>query len=90
MQRCRACQSVMTPTETACLACGTEIKTDDRKAKTGRIINSVSLILFWAAAASGVAGLFMTDGPPVKASFLVAVLLLLLKSSAAEMVKSDS
>lgn len=80
----------MTPTETSCLSCGTPLKVDDRKSKAGRIINRVILGLFWASAASGVVGMFMTDGPPAKASFLVAALMLLLKSSAAEMVKSDS
>jgi hypothetical protein len=80
----------MTSTETTCLSCGTSIRVDDRKAKTGRILSRVMLVLFWLAAASGVAGLFMTNGPPAKPSFLVAGLLLLLKSSAREMVRSDS
>ena len=56
----------------------------------GRLINQITLALFWISAGMGVVGLFMTDGPPVKGSFLVAILLLLLKSSAAEMVKSDT
>lgn len=79
----------MTPTETTCVVCGTPIKVDDRQKKIGRWICNISLGLFWASAASGVVGLFMEDGPPVKGSFLVAVLLLLLKSSATEMVKSE-
>ena len=90
MQRCLACQSVMTPTETTCVVCGTPIKVDNRQQKMGRAIKNISLGLFWAAAASGVVGLFMENGPPVKGSFLLALLLLLLRSSATEMVKSDS
>jgi len=89
MQRCRSCQAVMTPTETACLSCGTELNPVAKHATLAKFLNNVINVLFWTSAGCGVLGLFWADGPPWKPSFLVALLLRLLKSSAGEMMKSQ-
>ena len=87
MQRCMTCSSVMTPTETTCLACGTAIKTDDKKAKTARILKITTDIIFWTSVATGLAAVFFGIGPPWKGSAMVAVLVRILRSSAAQMVE---
>jgi len=87
MQRCRTCGSVMTPTETSCLACGTALKTDNKRAKTARVLKIIMEILFWTAVALGLSAIFFDIGPPWKGSALVALLVRVLASSASQMVE---
>lgn len=87
MQRCMTCSAVMTPKETTCLACGSVIRTDDKKMKTARALKITTDIIFWVSVATGVVALFFGVGPPWKGSAMVAVLVRVLRSSAAQMVE---
>jgi len=80
----------MTPKETTCLACGTAIKVEDKKAKTARALKLITNIIFWTSVATGLAALFFGIGPPWKGSAMVAVLVRILRSSACQMVEKTN
>ena len=90
MQRCMTCSSVMTPKETTCLACGTPIRSDDKKAKTANILKLVTNIIFWTSVVTALASVFFGIGPPWKGSAMVAVLVRILRSSACQMVEKTN
>jgi hypothetical protein len=86
MQRCSECEASMTPQETECLACGASIKPKENKSDLKhRFRTAVKVFLFISAGITAVS-LFTPWGPPFMTCIAVTLVLLLVKSSADEML----
>ncbi|HLW75898.1 MAG TPA: hypothetical protein VKS01_02915 [Bryobacteraceae bacterium] len=88
MTRCRECHSIMTPTETTCLFCGSVADKPTGKDKLGDGFRTVITILFFLSAALTVASLFLSNyTPPFTRCAIATVVLLIVRTSAGEMVE---
>jgi uncharacterized membrane protein YvbJ len=85
MQRCRECNSSLKKDETECYTCGTPVvaKTAQATMKT-RFVTIIN-ILFLISAAMTVASLFITIPISFMKCMTTTLVLLIVKSSAAEM-----
>jgi hypothetical protein len=89
MQRCRTCESRLTPTEKQCGNCGTPVP--DGKAKTDYKAHARTAIKWFMFLCGGmtVLSLFMNVGPSFVTCGVMTAVLGLVRSSADEMLGSD-
>jgi len=87
MNRCRECHSVMTKTETVCLGCGSHLEVATGKDQLTSGFRSVINVLFIVSAVLTVASLFFDATPPFSKCLVSTLVLLVVKSSAGQMVE---
>jgi len=86
IHKCFECNSTMKSDETACWACGAERRQKDLPTGMGQRFASVIGILFIISALMTVASLFLPATPPFSRCITVTLILLLVKSSAGQML----
>ncbi len=77
----------MTPTETVCLSCGSVLEQVTTKDRMGGGFRFILSVLFFASAALTVASLFFEFTPPFTRCAVATVVLLIVRTSAGEMVE---
>jgi hypothetical protein len=87
MNRCRECHAVMTKTETVCLGCGSQLEVSTGVDRLTGGFRSVINVLFIASAILTVASLFLDATPPFSKCLISTLVLLVVKSSAGQMVE---
>lgn len=87
MQRCRQCDTTMTPDEVECINCGARAKPDTTNATRGQRFRKAIKFFFLFSAGLSAVSLLTPWGPPFMTSICVTFVLLLVKSSADEMIK---
>ena len=86
MQRCLQCEATMTPKETTCPNCGSASKPKSEKGGFKSRFRTAVKIFFLLSAVLSVVALFTDYGPPFLTCVSVTLVLLLVKSSADEML----
>jgi hypothetical protein len=89
MNRCRECNSVMTKEETECLACGSVLDQKSGIDHVGKGFATLLSMMFFASAAITVASLFFDATPPFSKCAVCTLVLLVVKSSAAQMLNKE-
>jgi len=89
MNRCRECNSVMTKEETECLACGSVTEQKSGMDHVGKGFVVIISMMFFASAGLTIASLFMDATPPFSRCLVCTLVLLVVKSSAAQMLKKE-
>jgi hypothetical protein len=87
MNRCRECHAVMTKTETVCLGCGSQLEVSSKMDHVTGGFRSVINVLFIASAIMTVASVFFDATPPFSKCLVSTLVLLVVKSSAGQMVE---
>jgi hypothetical protein len=87
MDRCRDCNSTIKSTETVCWACGSACHQNIRSGGLGRGFAGLINIAFLISAAFTVASLFFDATPPFSKCITATIILLLVKSSADQMLE---
>ena len=90
MNRCRECTSVMTKTETVCLACGSAADKSTTTDKMSGGFRTMLNILFISSCVLTVASLFFEFTPPFTKCAVSTLVLLIVKSSAGQMIERKS
>ena len=80
------CEATMTPEEMTCLNCGASKKPKSEKTGGRYRFRQAVTIIFFASALLSLVALFTDYGPPFLTCMAVTLVLLLVKSSADEMV----
>ena len=88
MNRCRECHAVMTKTETVCLGCGSQLEVSTGKDQLTGGFRTVINILFIVSAVLTVLSLFLDATPPFSKCLISTLVLLVVKSSAGQMIES--
>jgi hypothetical protein len=86
MTRCLQCEATMTAEEMNCINCGASKKPKSEKTGGRYRFRQAVTIMFFASALLSLVALFTDYGPPFMTSIAVTLVLLLVKSSADEMV----
>jgi hypothetical protein len=89
MQRCRQCEATMTPTETECPSCGALAAPKTDKNSLKHRFRVAVKIFFLLSLVLTVVSIFTDYGPPVLTCAAVALILLLVKNSADEMLADN-
>jgi uncharacterized protein (DUF983 family) len=87
MDRCRACNSSIKSSETACFSCGTEVGKKDTGAAVAARFVLLSKIVFIVSATMTVASLFFSATPPFWKCLVATIVLMFVKSSAEQMLE---
>lgn len=87
MDRCRDCNATIKSDETACWACGAACQQNMPVSNLGRGFAGVINVIFLISATMTVASLFFDATPPFSKCMTATVVLLLVKSSASQMLE---
>lgn len=87
MERCRDCNATMKSDETVCWACGAVSEQNARPSSFGRGFAGFINIAFLISAAMTIASLFFDATPPFSKCMTATIILLLVKSSADQMLE---
>jgi hypothetical protein len=87
LDHCLECNSTMKSDETICWACGSAARQKDAPTGLGQFFSSTITVLFYISAGITVASLFFDATPPFTKCIIVTLILLFVKSSAAQMLE---
>ncbi|MGH9557664.1 MAG: hypothetical protein ACRD30_00385 [Bryobacteraceae bacterium] len=87
MDRCRECNSTLQKSEITCWACGAAVRRKEPGSSPAARIATVAKCLFFPSAILTVASMFIHNTPPFPTCLVLTVVLLLVKSSANQMLE---